>query len=120
MPRSIAFPIRLDKDRGTLELSAGNKRTQEQILEILTTKYLERVLRPSFGTEEYIFTSVSDPSVISTKIKFALDTYLSSNISTKVSSKLNSNGLLELKIDFTDTSTGSRGNLETEFSVPFR
>ena len=117
MPRSIAFPIRLDPKTGSLVLSEGNKRTQEQIAEILTTKFLSRILRPSFGTEEYLFTSISDPMVISSKVKFALDTYLSSNIQTNVDSKLFNNGKVELTIESFDANTNNKGNLQTEFSL---
>lgn len=119
MPNSIAFPIRLNNKTGSVVLSSGNQRTQEQILEILTTKYLERVLRPSFGTDEYLFTAVSDPGVISTKIKSALDNYLSPNIQTTVSSKLFNSGRVELTVDYLDTSTNISGNLNTEFDLNF-
>ena len=117
MARSIAFPIRLDKRNGSLELSDGNQRVKEQILEILTTRYLGRILRPSFGTEEFIFTSISDPGVVSTKVKFALDNYLSDNINTKVQSRLFSSGRVELDIEFFDSNTNIRGNLTTDFNL---
>ena len=117
MSKSIAFPIRFQSGTGSLALSSGNQRTKEQIIEILTTRYLGRILRPEFGTEEFIFTSISDPNVVSTKVKFALDTYLSSNIVTEVSSQIFSDGRVELDINFTDSNTNSQGNLQTEFNL---
>lgn len=117
MATSISFPITLNPLTGSLRISSGDQRIQEQILEILSTKFLERVLRPEFGTEEYLFSSISDPGAISSKVKFTLDTYLSDNIVTTVTSQIFSSGTVELKITFFDSSTGIRGNLVTNFNL---
>lgn len=116
MSRSIAFPIRLDPKTQTLAVSSGNKRTEESILEVLTTDFLGRVLRPSFGTDNFIFTAISDPGVISSKIKFALDTYLSKNIITAVYSSYDQNGGVSVDINWFDSSTSNQGNVKKVFS----
>ncbi|MGL6345191.1 MAG: hypothetical protein ACRC80_39325, partial [Waterburya sp.] len=79
------------------------------------TRYLDRIMRPTFGNEEYIFTALSSPNLVASKIQFSLDTYLSSNIKTNVKVENFHNGKLKLVIDFRDESRGVVGNVSREF-----
>ena len=114
---AISFPIRVNPGTGTLVLSAGRTRIEEQIQEILNTRFLERVLRPEFGTEEYLFTSINNPELIATKIQFSLKTYLSANIVTRTEARLDNSGKVTVTITYTDTSNNQQGNLTSSFNT---
>ena len=98
----LSFPIRLTPG-GKMALSSGTVRIQEQILEILSTAYLSRVLVPDFGADELLFTPVTDPALIRAKIKFALDKFLDSTIETTVTVKTDYQGKVEVNIKFNST-----------------
>lgn len=116
MPTSLKFPIQLDPGSGSLKLSTGPDRVREQILEILTTDFFSRVLRPEFGSETFLFQALTNPEVLASRVQFSLRKYLSVNIETNVSAKITSAGKVELEIRYFDSSTSQQGNVRTEFT----
>ena len=117
MPTSFAYPIRLAPGTGGLALSSGQQRVNEQIQEVLSTRFLERVLAPSFGSEDYLFSSLSSTSVISSRIGFVLRQGLSENIEVNVLVQGSDNGVLDINIKWLDTSENLQGNLISQIST---
>ena len=113
---SLKFPIQLDPGRGTLKLSDGTRRVEEQIQEILTTNFLERVLRPEFGSDVMVFEAVSNPELIAARINFSLRRYLSVNIEINVRVRVPQQGTINLDIGFVDTSTNQQGNVRSSLT----
>lgn len=116
MTVGLTFPIQLDPQNGSLKLSTGTQRIQEQILEILTTDFLSRVLRPEFGSEQFLFQSLTNPEVLAARVQFSLRRYLSVNIVINVTARITVAGTVKLNIRFFDNSTSQQGNVRTELT----
>lgn len=110
----ISFPLRIDNQTGGLAISTGGQAVQEQILEILTTPLLSRVLRPEFGSDNYLFDALTDANLIASRLRLILKNNLSANIVTEVKVTADENGKLDIDIKWTDTSTQQFGNVTTQ------
>jgi phage baseplate assembly protein W len=82
--QGLKYPLELD-GQGGLKLSSGYDRIGEQILEVLETRFGERIYRPFFGTPEVIFESI-DEYVLAQTIRSQLLGFLPAvpNIDVKV------------------------------------
>jgi phage baseplate assembly protein W len=83
--QGLKYPLELD-GKGGLKLSSGYDRIGEQILEVLGTRYGERIYRPFFGIPEVLFESIDEYSLAQT-IRAQLRAFLPAvpNIDVKVS-----------------------------------
>lgn len=83
--QGLKYPLELDGNGG-LKLSSGYDRIGEQILEVLETRFGERVYRPYFGIQEVLFETV-DEYALAQSIKSQLQAFLPAvpNIEVRVS-----------------------------------
>lgn len=63
----LKYPLELDGN-GSLVVSYGYERVAQQIVEVLETRFAERVLRPFLGTPEILFETISE-SVLAEDLK---------------------------------------------------
>lgn len=76
--RGLSYPLRLNGSGG-LSISSDVDRLREQIMEILTTRFFERVMRNEFGTDYFIFESPAK-GAIEASLNQALQSQLDSEI----------------------------------------
>lgn len=96
--RGFSYPLRIEE--GSLGLSEDSDLIREAIFSVLETRWFERVMRPSYGTPDYVFESVRDTSAIAEQILQALETQIEGVSSWKVSGTIDDSGVLRIAIDY--------------------
>lgn len=86
----LKYPLELD-GKGGLSLSTNYDRVGEQILEVLQTRFGERVYRPFFGIPELLFETI-DESTLSQTIKSQIESSIPPGVELKVKVYLNELG----------------------------
>lgn len=71
--QGISFPLAIDPVKGTLKLSTGADLVRDKIISFLKTEPLERVMRPEYGTENYLFEAAPSVEVIAAEIERRLN-----------------------------------------------
>jgi phage baseplate assembly protein W len=95
--QGISFPLTLDSVRGTLKLSSGADLVRDKIISFLKTEPLERVMRPEYGTQNYLFESAPSIEVIASEIERRLISYIPQATFSTIGS-LNDDGELLIEI----------------------
>jgi hypothetical protein len=67
--RGISYPLQIKN--GTLAVSDDLDLVSEHVLSVVQTRWYERVMRASYGTDDYIF-QVVNPSVINSQLQIAI------------------------------------------------
>lgn len=80
--QGLSYPLRLN-GKGGLSISTDIDRIREQILEILDTKYFERVLRSDFGTE-YLILSTPSKGTVEASLAQSLERQLDPQIKFRI------------------------------------
>lgn len=62
----ISFPLQIKN--GSLAVSSGSELLKGHIKSWLQTELKERVMRPTYGLEDYLFTSIQDIKLIESNI----------------------------------------------------
>jgi phage baseplate assembly protein W len=96
--RGFTYPLQIEN--GTLMLSEDLDLVREAIYSVLETRYYERVMRPSYGTPDYIFTAVYSSAVICDQVYQALDTQIPDVTSWKVDGAIDDTGTFVMTIDY--------------------
>jgi hypothetical protein len=73
--RSLAYPLKLSANGG-LSLAEDFDVYRNAIFQILETLPYERVMQPTYGTPNYVFTTVSAIGVVTERIRISLRTQL--------------------------------------------
>lgn len=110
----LSYPLELNGNGG-LSLSYNSDRIEQQILEILDTNLTERVLRIEFGTNDYLFDTISE-AVLENQIQSILNKYIK-NTDIKVKASINDEGVCDLKI-FYSYLGGLDGLVRYNYSAP--
>lgn len=110
----FTYPLQTDGNGG-LSLSTNSDRIEQQIIEILDTRINERVLRVEFGTNDYLFDSLSE-SVIEAQLQRILEQYIrNTELSVKV--YINDDGECDVRIAYAYKG-GLSGLVRYGFSAP--
>jgi phage baseplate assembly protein W len=72
--QGIAYPLAIDPATGGLRVAADAELIRGHILSWLETEPLERVMRPDYGTPDYLFTSQNNWQAIAARIEQRLIT----------------------------------------------
>jgi hypothetical protein len=67
--RGISYPLQIKN--GTLAVSDDLDLVSEHVLSVVQTRWYERVMRASYGTDDFIF-QVINPSVINSQLQMAV------------------------------------------------
>jgi hypothetical protein len=67
--RGISYPLQIQN--GTLAVSDDLDLVSEHVLSVVQTRWYERVMRASYGTDDFIF-QVVNPSVINSQLQMAV------------------------------------------------
>ncbi|HEY9835444.1 MAG TPA: GPW/gp25 family protein [Vampirovibrionales bacterium] len=97
--RGFAYPLKAED--GGLKLSEDLDLIRESIFEVLETRWFERVMRPSYGIPEYVFTAVQNVDVVAEQIRQALETQVRDVDSFRVTGEITDDGVMRLDIDYT-------------------
>lgn len=98
--QGISFPLALDATRGTLKLSSDADLVRDKIISFLKTEPLERVMRPEYGTENYLFEAAPSIEVIAAEIERRLISFIPQATFSTIGS-LNDDGELYIEIFWT-------------------
>lgn len=67
--KGIAYPLQIDPIQGNLVVKEDEALIKDHIFSVLETRPLERVMRPAYGTPEYIFDTVQSMTAIARKVE---------------------------------------------------
>jgi hypothetical protein len=70
--RGYAYPLAIDN--GGLALAEDDALTRNEVISVLQTRPFERVMRPEYGTPDYIFDAVGPAAAVSGQVQVALET----------------------------------------------
>lgn len=93
--KSISFPLSIVN--GKLAVASGAELYKGHILSWLQTFPRERVMRPSYGMQDYLFETQSDLSLITTSIQSGLNSYVP-DVDLEVQGSINDQGQTEINI----------------------
>jgi phage baseplate assembly protein W len=96
--KGIIFPLTISN--GKLAVASEAELYKGYILSWLQTFPRERVMRPSYGMQDYLFETHSDLSLITTSIKSGLNRYVP-EIDLDVQGSINDQGQTEINIYWT-------------------
>jgi phage baseplate assembly protein W len=69
--RGLAYPLTLSN--GGLWLSEDAELKRDAVISVLQTRPYERVMRPAYGTPDYVFEAPPSAAVVASQIQMALD-----------------------------------------------
>ena len=69
--RGLAYPLALVN--GGLALATDAELKRGEVISVLQTRPFERVMRPTYGTPDYVFDSVPVPAAVAGQIQSALE-----------------------------------------------
>ena len=69
--RGLSYPLTLSN--GGLWLSEDDQLKRDAVISVLQTRPYERVMRPSYGTPDYVFDAPPSAAVVASQIQMALD-----------------------------------------------
>lgn len=72
--QGFTYPLTIKN--GGLSLSTDFDLIRQQIMSVLETRPFERIMRPNYGTPDFIFDAVNDVSIIVERITIALETQI--------------------------------------------
>lgn len=96
--RGYSYPLRVEG--GNLALSEDYDLIREFIFSVLETRWFERVMRPSYGTPDYVFEAIRDPSAISEQVLQALETQVIGVSSWRVFGEADESGVFRLTVEY--------------------
>jgi hypothetical protein len=97
--RSLKYPLTLSATGG-LEVSEDFEVYRNAIFQILETMPYERVMQPTYGTPNYVFSTVSAVGVITERIRISLTTQLPA-VGFDVSGTVSDDGVVTVAIGWT-------------------
>lgn len=95
----IAYPLSIDEETGNLKLVSGSAVRRQNIESAILTLIGERVMRPPYGSELYLFDVINNLVLIDFKIKQTIERYVP-DISCSVKSTINQENELLVEIDW--------------------
>ena len=95
---SLAYPLCVVD--GRLVVSRNENVVRDQILSVLETRPLERVMQPAYGTPDLVFEVHSSPGVIAERIRQTLLLSIP-NVAFTVVGTIAESGIYELEIQYT-------------------
>lgn len=69
--RGVSYPLQIVN--GSLRVSEDYDLIREAIASVLETRQLERVLRPDYGTPDFVFSTVSRNGAIAERMQLSLE-----------------------------------------------
>ena len=98
---TLQYP--LSASQGRLLLSQDSNIERDAIFSVLETRPHERVMRPlSYGTEDYIFSSIASNSLIPTRVQSALRNQIANLASVQVTGDVSDSGVQTLSIEWAE------------------
>lgn len=89
---------------GGLRLSEDLELPHEYIFSVIETRLFERIMRPSLGSPELIFSAVNDPALIVEQFRQALETQIEGVDSWNITGDIADNGIFTLTINYSISS----------------
>lgn len=98
--RGIAYPLTVT-DSGALLLHEDLDLLRDRIIAVLETRPFEMVLRPAFGTPNFVFEAGINPSLIIENIRQQLETQITEVDTWNLSGVLTDDGAMLVAIQWT-------------------
>ena len=92
---TLAYPIQIEN--GSLKLSKGFQIDIDSVFSVLETVPGERILEPSYGLADYLFSSIINTTLISSRVKIALIDQIA-NVNIETQTTINDSGEIDCKI----------------------
>ncbi|MDF5718219.1 MAG: hypothetical protein PUP93_31215 [Rhizonema sp. NSF051] len=98
---TLQYP--LGASQGRLLLSQESNIEKDAIFSVLETRPHERIMRPlSYGTEDYIFESITSQSLIPIRVQSALRNQIANLGSVQVTGAVSDSGVQTLDIEWSE------------------